>query len=65
MTAASEQEAYRRLTAQGLTPTKIESDETILVRGAPIEATWEFGRATLSGNVSTPEKLQLIEKVTE
>lgn len=42
-------------------PTKIESDEAILVRGAPIEASWEFGRVTLSGNVSTPEKLQLIE----
>ena len=42
-------------------PTTIESDETVVVRGAPIEASWELGRVTVSGNVSTSEKHQLIE----
>ena len=41
-------------------PTSIESDETIVVRGSPIEATWEFDRVTVSGNVSTEEKRELI-----
>lgn len=42
-------------------PISTEELEAAAVRGAPVEATWDFGRITVTGDVSTPEKAALIE----
>ncbi|MGI9667577.1 MAG: OmpA family protein [Acidimicrobiia bacterium] len=39
--------------------------EAAAIRGAPLEASWDFGRITVTGDVSTPEKAALVASTLE